>query len=46
MPPFHSRSTGARRIARMTSVGGRTSSVMPSAACACAESLIAFALRG
>ena len=28
MPPFHSRSTGARRIARMTSVGaGRSSSV-------------------
>ena len=31
IPPFQSRSTGARRIARMTSVGASASSSMPSA---------------
>ncbi len=46
MPPFQSRSTGARRIARMTSVGGSDSSVTPSASRACGESRIDFAVRG
>ena len=46
MPPFHSRSTGARRIARMTSVGGSASSDTPSASRACGDSRIDFAVRG
>ena len=46
MPPFHSRSTGARRIARITSVGGSDSSLMPSASRACGDSGIDFAVRG
>ena len=46
MPPFHSTSTGARRIARMTSVGVSTASSMPSAARACSGSSMRLALRG
>ena len=46
MPPFHSRSTGARRIARMTSVGASDSSSIPSAARACSDSRIDLAARG
>ena len=46
MPPFHSRSTGARRIAWMTSVGVARSASVPSAARASGDSAIDFALRG
>ena len=43
MPPFHSRSTGARRIARITSVGASASSSTPSAARTCGDSGMLFA---
>ena len=46
MPPFHSRSTGARRIAWMTSVGGSRSASVPSAARASGDRAIDLAARG
>ena len=48
MPPFHSRSTGARRIAEISSSGDRatTAASRPSAARACAETGTDFADRG
>ena len=48
MPPFHSRSTGAFRIAEISSSGDSAScpSPMPSAARACAVSGIALTSRG
>ena len=46
MPPFHSRSTGARRIARMTSLGGSASASTFKAARTWGESGIDFADRG
>ena len=46
MPPFQNMSTGARRIAWQSSVGGRLSASMPSAARACGESGTPFAERG
>ena len=46
MPPFQSRSTGARRIARITSLGASASSSIPSAARAASDSGIHLAVRG
>ena len=48
MPPFHSRSTGARRIAEISSSGDSavTEPSRPSAARACAETGTDFAERG
>ena len=48
MPPFHSRSTGARRIADINSFGliEVASPSIPSASRASADSGIDFALRG
>ena len=46
IPPFHSTSTGARRIARITSVGASASSSTPSAARICGDSGMLFADRG
>ena len=46
MPPFQSRSTGARSIARISSFGVSDSSSTPSAARASGESGIDFAVRG
>ena len=48
IPPFHRRSTGAFRIARITSFGGISSgasSATPSAARASVDSVMLFALR-
>ena len=45
MPPFQNTSTGARRMARMTSVGASTASSMPRAARACSGSSMRLALR-
>ena len=48
MPPFHSRSTGAWRIAFISSAGVMlvTDSSMPSAFFSCGVSLIALSVRG
>ena len=48
MPPFHSRSTGALRIALISSAGlsAAIAGSMPSTALACADNGIDFALRG
>jgi hypothetical protein len=46
MPPFHSRSTGARRIAWMSWCGVTRSASTSSARRACGESGIDFAVRG
>jgi hypothetical protein len=46
MPPFHSRSTGARSSARISSVGFSRSASMPSARRAGSDSGIDLALRG
>jgi hypothetical protein len=48
MPPLNSRSTGARRIDRMSSTGVSvaTPSAMPSAARIGSETGMAFAVRG
>ncbi len=46
MPPFQSRSAGARRIAWISSVGVSRSASTPSAARACGESGTDFAERG
>jgi hypothetical protein len=46
MPPFHSRSTGARRIADISSDGVRWSARTSSASCTWALSGIDFAVRG
>ena len=46
MPPFQSRSTGARRIARIRSVGASDSSSIPSALCVASDSGIRLAARG
>src|SRR5665213_268570 len=45
MPPFKRRSTGRRKMARTISFGGAVAPVMPSMACASAESVIDFAAR-
>ena len=46
MPPFQSRSTGARSSARISSFGVSASASTPSAARASGESGIDFAVRG
>ena len=46
MPPFHSRSTGARRMSRIRSLGASESSSIPSARCAASDSGIHLAVRG
>ena len=48
MPPFHSRSTGAARQARISSVGviRSTPSAMPSASRICGVTSTDLALRG
>lgn len=48
MPPFHSRSTGARRMALIRSLGASeaTPSAMPSAARICGVTGIDLAVRG
>ena len=46
MPPFQSRSTGARSSARISSFGVSDSSSTPSAARTSGESAIDFAVRG
>ena len=46
MPPFQSRSTGARRSARISSFGASASSSIASASRASGESGIDLALRG
>ena len=46
MPPFQSRSTGARRSARISSFGVSDSASTPSAARTSGESGIDFAVRG
>ncbi len=46
MPPFQSRSTGARRSALITSLGASASSSIASASRASGESGIDLALRG
>ncbi len=46
MPPFQSRSAGARRIARISSFGVSSSASVPSAARTGSVSAIDFALRG
>ena len=45
MPPFHSRSTGARSIAWISSLGESISSSMSSASRTCGDSLIDLAVR-
>ncbi len=45
-PPLHSRSTGARRIAWMSSFGGSDSASTPSARRASGDTGIDFAVRG
>ena len=46
MPPFHSRSTGARRIAWISSLGVSRSASTSSASRTCGDSAIDFAVRG
>ena len=46
MPPFHSRSTGSVRMARMTSFGAALAPSRPSSARASADSATYFAERG
>ena len=46
MPPFQSRSTGARRMAWISSVGVSRSASMPSTSRAWGESGTDFAVRG
>ena len=46
MPPFQSRSTGARRMAWITSVGVNRSDSIPSASRAWGESGMDLAMRG
>ncbi len=46
MPPFHRRSTGARRIAETSSSGVSVRSAIPSTAHACADTVTDFASRG
>jgi hypothetical protein len=45
MPPNHSRSAGAFKIAEMSDAGSSCVAVMPSAACACGDSGMTFSLR-